>query len=63
MRALPGSNAAEFTASVSPRSITRLWPLTASQIRAVLSSEAVTIRLPSGLNEAVFAADSSIIGF
>ena len=34
------------------------WPVAASQTRAVLSSDAVTMRLPSGLNAALTTASS-----
>ena len=47
-----GLNAAELTEEVCPRREARVLPESASQTRAVLSAEAVTTRLPSGLNAA-----------
>ena len=41
---------------VCPWSVARALPESASQTRAVLSSEAVTTRLPSGLNAAELTA-------
>ena len=51
-----GSNVALFTAAVCLESVTTTVPVVESHIRAVLSSDAVTMREPSGLNAALFTA-------
>jgi hypothetical protein len=48
MRAPSGEKAAEFTESPCPDSIASCAPVRASQMRAVLSRDAVTTRVPSG---------------
>jgi hypothetical protein len=58
MRAPSGLNAAATTRSLCPESVASAAPLVASHTRAVLSSDAVTTLLPSGLKEAAVTASS-----
>ena len=53
MRRPSGLNAALLTLAWWPVRTRSSWPLSASQMRAVLSVEAVTMRRPSGLNAAL----------
>ncbi len=55
MRAPSGENAALCTQSSWPRRMVISAPVPASQIRAVLSTDAVTMRVPSSENAALFS--------